>query len=246
MSNFIFDEIAEVASRLYQLGWAERNAGNISHRLTENEFNQVKKNYNLICSQKIEFNQDYLKLLENYSLSKIYILISISGSRIRLMNNNTEDYFGIIVIDLNIREMTWFSKSKEKHPSSEYLSHIHLHLEMISLKSKKSYILHSHPTELIALSHAYSELTEDEFNDILWNMMPEVKMFVPQGCALIPYCEAGTQMLADLTVQKIKDFNSILWQKHGCLSTNETLWGAMEELEILNKAAYIFLISRRA
>lgn len=244
MNNTIFNEISEVAYRLYQLGWAERNAGNISCRLNENEFNLLKKNYNLICTRSHQIDSHVTASLKNLSNQKLYILISISGSRFRLMNCNVEEYFGIIVIDFANEEMTWFSKSKDKHPSSEYLSHIQLHIEMLINSSKKTFILHSHPTELIALSHACSELSEDEINDILWNIMPEVKMFIPNGCALIPFCEAGTQLLADLTVQKINHFNSVLWQKHGCLSINESLWGALEELEILNKAAYIYLIAR--
>lgn len=232
-----FFEIDELTKHLFSLGWAERNGGNISIRLDNSEYQKLISCLSIKTSLST-YDFDYSMIKET-----IYLLITVSGSRFRNLHKNVLDNIGILVIDPSERNISWFSVSQQNLPSSEWLSHLNMHAYLKTTAIDKKCILHTHPTELIALSHKFYDKAESELNQILWSMMPEVKIFVPQGLGLVPLLEAGSEELAQATTLKLIDYSVILWAKHGCLALGNTLWETFEYIDILNKAAKIYLLA---
>ncbi len=226
----IFKEISEVSNHLFHMGWAERNAGNISIRLT---IDSIPDSF----SKEIYIKHDFL-----INCPKVmYLLVSTTGSRMRLITKNPEDHFGLLYCHGN--EIKWYTADTDNLPSSEWISHLRMHIFLELHKPSHKIILHTHPTELIALSHKLYSCTEAQINDTLWDIMPEVKYFIPEGLGYVELFDPGSDELAQNTILELINHSVVLWKKHGCLASAKNLWEAIEQIEILNKAAKIYLLA---
>ncbi|HPM03246.1 MAG TPA: rhamnulose-1-phosphate aldolase [Candidatus Cloacimonadota bacterium] len=238
-----YNDIADITRLLSQIGWAERNAGNFSMQITQELCSILRRDFQQV-NELSDFENELKDLVSpDSSLIELNLFISISGCRFREIYKNPSQYTGILSINFIKKNILWYHMEKDAMPSSEWRSHLRLHLEMIRLNSRNLCILHTHPTELIALSHKLAHLNEDEINNILWNMMPEVKYFIPKGIGLVPLQVPGSDELAKASKEKIRFYDIILWQKHGCLAMGKDLWDSFESIEIINKAAKIYLLA---
>ncbi|TAJ02401.1 rhamnulose-1-phosphate aldolase [Marinilabiliaceae bacterium JC017] len=132
-------------------------------------------------------------------------------------------------------------------PTSELISHVKIHQFLVGSGSSHRAILHTHPLELIVLSH-HPELMKNEelLNRKLWQMCPEIRMFVPRGIACCPYELPGSEALADRTIERLPLRDVILWEKHGTLATGETIEKAFDFLDVANKGAKLYLMAKAA
>jgi rhamnulose-1-phosphate aldolase len=117
---------------------------------------------------------------------------------------------------------------------------------LIRHSAPEKVILHTHPDELIALTHIPDYLDETVLNRILWGMIPEVKVFVPEGIGFVPYQLPGSEALAEATIKSLDAHKIVLWEKHGCLATGTNIVEAFDSIDVLNKAAKIFLLCKNA
>jgi rhamnulose-1-phosphate aldolase len=104
-------------------------------------------------------------------------------------------------------------------------------------------ILHTHPIELIVLSHHELFNDEEKFNLSLWKMCPEVRVFIPDGVFCAEYKLSGSEELADLTIAGLKSRNVVLWEKHGALATGETIDKAFDYIDVANKGAKMLMLA---
>ncbi|HPM75727.1 MAG TPA: class II aldolase/adducin family protein [bacterium] len=103
-------------------------------------------------------------------------------------------------------------------------------------------MLHTHPQELIALTHLPQYLDQTALNRALWAMLPEVVILIPHGIGLIPYLRTGTQELATATATALENGHRVtLWEKHGCLAAGRDIVEAFDLIDTANKAAQILL-----
>ena len=130
-------------------------------------------------------------------------------------------------------------------PTSELLVHMRVHKSLAKVESPNRAFLHTHPTELISLSHLPDFETEEKFNHVIWSMHPEVKIMVPRGIGLILYALPGSERLAQATADAVGDGRALaLWQYHGIVAVAPTLQQAFDLVYIVNKAAKMVLLCR--
>ena len=72
-------------------------------------------------------------------------------------------------------------------------------------------------------------------------MIPETLAFAPLGLGIVPYTLPGSVALADATLQQIKDYDVVLWEKHGTVAVGTDIMDAFDQTDVLNKAATIYL-----
>lgn len=235
------NKVSEIAGYLWERGWSERNAGNLSINLTDfiDDFGTFDKN-----------NLNYTEYDFPNEAKNLLIFITGTGERLRDLRTKPEKCAGIILIDEDANGFykVWGGEEgKEFKPTSEFISHILIHIENIKKKNSKRAILHTHPIELIALSHN-PKITSDEdmFNNALWGMLPEVRVFVPNGISLAPYVLPGSKGLADITLKGLEKRDVVLWTKHGAVSCGKDMIEAFDLLDVANKGAYIYLICLQA
>ena len=55
-------------------------------------------------------------------------------------------------------------------------------------------VLHTHPTDLVAMTHNRAFLQPDVLGKLLWSMIPETRVIVPKGLGIEPYKLPGSPM----------------------------------------------------
>ena len=236
--NSIFSEMAEVAGYLWQRGWAERNAGNISVNISE-----------LFSEEPVNI-EDYpfIELKQLYpGLSGKYFLVSGTGTRMRDLAKRPLENSLTIKIGTGghgYHIITQANKPIEKTmlPTSELPAHLSIHQMIVNRNSSERVVLHAHTTELIALTQIKEYCDEDRLNKTLWGMHPETAMFVPNGVGFVPYVTSGTEDIAIETLKALQNHRVALWEKHGVFAIGDTLSNTFDTIDILAKSAKIFFL----
>ena len=129
-------------------------------------------------------------------------------------------------------------------PTSELPTHLALQNYLLETGSCYKATLHTHPIELVAMSHIQRFLRGDEMTRVLWSMIPETLAFAPLGIGIVPYGLPGSVPLAEATLEKIKTHDVVLWEKHGTVAVGEDIMDAFDQTDVLCKAANIYMCAR--
>lgn len=224
-----FRRAAEV---LFLKGWAEASAGNISLRLAEDVFRRdAAAGPERIC----ECATDMTALVGNR------FLVTTSGSRMRDLAADPGS--GLCLIEILDRRR-YRVVAGAGRPTSEWAAHAALHSLFAENGRPEKAVLHCHPLDLIVLSHIFK--SEKEMNDRVFRMHHETRLFVPEMLGLIPYAVTGSVDLAAASREKMKNFRVALWDKHGVIASGRTLDEALDLVEMIDKAAAVYLRLRSA
>ena len=105
--------------------------------------------------------------------------------------------------------------------------------------------LHTHPIELVAMTHCRKFMEKDVATRLLWSMIPETKAFCPRGLGMVPYLMPSGVELADATIKAIDDdYDVVMWEKHGVFAVDTDIMSAFDQVDVLNKAALIYIASK--
>ena len=196
------DKIAEVAGYLWQNGWAERNGGNITVNITEYVDEEIKHLPAISEIKPIGVKLPYLK--------GKYFYCKGTGKRMRDLARRPLDNGSVIRI-LDDCESYVIIADNPVQPTSELPSHLSVHNRMIEKGSPYTATVHTHPIELVAMSHTKKFMEKDVLTHILWSMIPETKAFCPLGLGVVPYALPGSIELAEGTLNELEDYDVVLW-----------------------------------
>ena len=126
-------------------------------------------------------------------------------------------------------------------PTSELPSHLAVHARLVGSGSPYKATVHTHPIELVAMSHNRAFLGKDVLTNILWSMIPETKAFCPLGLGVVPYTLPGSNELADATLRELEDYDVVLWEKHGVFAKGLDVMDAFDQIDVLSKSAKIYV-----
>lgn len=130
-------------------------------------------------------------------------------------------------------------------PTSELPSHLSVHNYLIGKGSTYRASLHTHPIELVAMSHNPEFLKKDVLTRLLWSMIPETKAFAPRGLGIVPYMMPSSNELAEETIRSIDDnYDVVMWEKHGVFAVEDDIMKAFDQVDVLNKSANIYMCAR--
>jgi len=237
--------IRKVAGWLWDRGWAEWGAGNISVNITGliSETNLHKnKNPKVYPLSNLSLSLS-LSLSLNFSL-----LTSLSGSRMRQLMKKPEKGLCLVNFSEN-SEASIIPLTKHNHPpspTSEFASHLLIHQTLLKHRPDHKAVLHTHPAEIIALSQIEELRSQEAINDELSAILPELRIYLPEGIAFVPYHESGSMELAEASAEAMKDFRVAVWEKHGIIATGSKLEGAFDAIDLVAKAARIWFLIRAA
>jgi rhamnulose-1-phosphate aldolase len=237
--NSVVKDISEVAGYLWERGWAEGNAGNLSVDITD----IVPKTMASLSRAAIEPERIYAKELAGRNF-----YMTIAGSRFRDVARSPEENLLIIRIARDLRGYHILGGGKEtgKKPSSELATHFRIHGFLRENELPQKAVLHTHPPQLIALTHLKPYGSEKAVNRMLREMLPEVELVLPEGVGLAPYRHPRSPALAEVTVRSLKRHRVVLWEKHGCTAIGMDVFEAFDLIDTVNKAAGIFFLCRMA
>ena len=229
------EKIAEVAGYLWQNGWAERNGGNITVNITAFIDDEVR------AMPAISEVKPIGTTLPN--LKGCYFYCKGTGKRMRDLARMPMENGSVIRIldDCSSYEII---ADEQVQPTSELPSHLTVHNHLIEKGSKYNATVHTHPIELVAMSHNREFLKKDVLTNLLWSMIPETKAFCPLGLGIIPYTLPGSVELADATLSELDDYDVVLWEKHGVFAQGLDVMDAFDQIDVLSKSAKIYVNAR--
>lgn len=227
-------DVSRIAGYLWNREWAERNAGNISIDISE-----------FFKTVVIPVDSGFSAFSFPEEAANLTLFTTGAGCYLRDLVDRVEEAACILRVtpDASGYHILWGGRSKDFRPTSELITHVAIHcFNRINRPAHKA-VLHAHPLELIVVSHHPLFIDEGKFNHSLWKMCPEIRMFVPKGIFCAPYRITGSDDLAGITVEGLRNRDIILWEKHGALATGETLEKAFDYLDVANKGAKMLLMA---
>ncbi|MAZ94367.1 MAG: rhamnulose-1-phosphate aldolase [Bacteroidales bacterium] len=228
----LYENIQEVAGLLNSRGWAESNAGNLSIRIDDFRSEGVPHESNAL--------PEAFPHIANST-----ILVTGKGKRMREVSKSLKNSSVILKINSNGDSFSFLSDT-DILPTSELYTHLAIHNMIAKRGTGERAVLHSHVTELIAITHFNAYCNEEILNDLLWKMHPETVVFLPKGIGLVPFEIPGTVNIARATLIALKDHPIALWEKHGVFAIEEDIQKCYDLIEIAAKAVKIFLMCKNS
>lgn len=226
------DKVAEVAGYLWQNGWAERNGGNITVNITDLVDDEIRHLKPISEVKQIGQTLPHLK--------GTYFFCKGTGKRMRDLARWPMDNGSVIRI-LDDCASYEIIADNPVQPTSELPSHLAVHDRLIEKGSNYKATVHTHPIELVAMSHTNKFLGKDVLTHLLWSMIPETKAFCPLGLGVVPYEMPGSNELAAGTLKELEDYDVVLWEKHGVFAKGLDVMDAFDQIDVLSKSAKIYV-----
>lgn len=230
-------EMAEVAGYLWQKGWAERNAGNISVSLAELRPSDLPD----------DFRPFFISLPDIFpDVAGKCFIVSATNKRMRDLARQPMKNAIIIRItdDGNGYNIISHYGKTDLRPTSELATHLAVHSMIARRKRPERAVMHTHVTELAALTQIKEFVDEKRLNRLLWSMHPETKIFVPAGVGFVPFLLPGTVQAGEATVRALEDHQAAIWEKHGLFAIGGNLQETFDLADILAKSASIYFMCR--
>lgn len=232
----ILSNVSLVAGILFQKGWSEKNAGNISIKLPD-----------VILDYMIPANAEQKLSIPFPALAGKCFYMTGTGKRMQDISVSATDNGLFIQINESGDGYTIVkATNKEVRPTSEFPSHLGIHNMIAERGSAETIVMHTHATEIIALTQHPSIKSTDALNKILWGMHPETMVFIPKGAAFVPYILPGTQEIANVTIQEFASHDIVVWEKHGIFAIGKDVIDTFDNIDIACKSAKIWFQCKSA
>lgn len=228
-------EVCETASNMYRLGWDERNGGNISVMLDENEIKEYLDTNKVIRTLSIRFDAN--------KLAGKYFLVTGTGKYFKNVEKDPETNLGIIRISqsgLNA-ELIWGYKDGGKF-TSELPAHLMSHIARLSVNTDNRVVIHTHPTYTIAMN-TVCPIDENDFTHRLWQTNTEAIVVFPDGVGILPWMVCGTTEIGEATAEKMKEYRLVVWTNHGIYGAGKDIDETFGLIETVEKTAQIYMLT---
>lgn len=230
-----FKEMVCIIHHMYRLGWDERNGGNLSYRLNEEEI----KRY-------VDINDVKRVLPFNFDASPLagqYFILTGTGKYFRNVDKSPETVLGLIRINKSgdSAELLWGFEDGGTY-TSEFPTHMLCHIKKMAVSPANRVVMHCHPTHLLAMNYIHP-LDEKTFTHDLWQMGTECIVVFPEGIGVLPWMLCGTNEIGEATSQKMLEYNFVIWGMHGIYACGKDLDETFGLVETVEKAAQIYMLT---
>lgn len=219
----------------FNQGWHERNGGNLTYRVKEEDLNDVRKLLNA-TGEWFEIGT------EVPSLANEHFLVTGSGKYFRNVVLDPESNIAIILIDETGTkyQIQWGLKDGGK-PTSELPSHLMNHAVKKEVSGGKHRVIyHAHTTNAIALTFVLP-LRDEVFTRELWEMATECPVVFPSGIGVVPWMVPGGKEIAVATSDLMKEYDVTIWAHHGMFCSGEDFDLTFGLMHTVEKAAEILV-----
>lgn len=212
----------------WELGWHERNGGNLTYRMKEEEVREVLP----LLDRTGEWKSIGASVP---GLAEEYFLVTGSGKYFRNVSLDPEDSTAIIEIDgkgENYR-ICWGLVNGGR-PTSELPSHLMNHEVKKEVSGGRHRVIyHAHTPNVIALTFVLP-LRDEVFTREIWEMMTECPIVFPDGIGVVGWMVPGGRDIAVETSRLMRTYNVAVWAHHGMFCSGEDFdltFGLMHTVE---------------
>lgn len=212
----------------WEQGWHERNGGNLSYRIKDEEIAQIR--------DALDFTGGWLPIGTTVpALAGEFFLVTGSGKYFRNVILDPEDSICIIELDdkgENYR-ICWGLVNGGR-PTSELPSHLMNHeVKKRVTGGAHRVIYHAHTTNVIALTFVLP-LEDEVFTRELWEMATECPVVFPSGIGVVPWMVPGGRDIAVETSRLMEQYDAAIWAHHGMFCSGadfDLTFGLMHTIE---------------
>lgn len=210
-----FKDFVKLSKDGYDLGWHERNGGNLSYRLKDKEIEEIKEFLN--------YDSEYINIGTSVpNLAGELFMVTGSGKYFRNIILDSEDTTCIIEVDKTGERyrILWGLKNGGR-PTSELPTHLMNHeIKKMTTNGKHRVIYHCHPANIIALTFVLP-LKDEIFTRELWEMATECPVVFPSGIGVVGWMVPGGREIAIETSKLMKEYDVAIWAHHGMFCSGE-------------------------
>ncbi|WP_172193649.1 rhamnulose-1-phosphate aldolase [Saccharibacillus qingshengii] len=227
-------EMSEITQHMWRNGWDERNGGNVSYLLDEQE-----------VAQYFDLNAVLRWIEPAFPVSELagrYFIVTGSGKYFKNVLDDPAGNLGLVRIsqDGTRIELLWGLENEAK-PTSELASHFMSHIERLKVDPNHRVVIHNHATHVLAMTFIH-DLDEAKFTRTLWEMCTECIVVFPDGIGIIPWMVPGSSEIGRATAEKMREYHAVIWPQHGIFGTGTSMDEAFGLIETIEKAAQIYML----
>ena len=218
-------------------GWHERNGGNLSYRIKDEEIASV--------SEDLDESGEWKEIGTLVpSLAGEYFMVTGSGKYFRNVEIDPAANVCIIKVDDKGEnyKIVW-GLTEGGRPTSELPSHL-MNLEVCKKRDENIRVVyHCHPANTIALTFVLP-LDGQVFTREIWEMATECPIVFPEGIGIVPWMVPGGRDIAVATSEIMKRQDVAIWAHHGmfaCGTDFDITFGLMHTIE---KSAQIWVLQK--
>ena len=224
----------------FKQGWHERNGGNLTYRMTDEEVAEAKPFF--------EEPREWVKMgVRGENLAGQYFVSTGSG---KYMRNVLEDpHANIGIVEINDQGDSWrivWGLEGGARPTSEFPTHFMNHsVRLEATGGRCRVIYHAHTPHLIALTYVLP-LTAKAFSRALWQSATECAVVFPEGVGIVPWLVPGGADIARATAGIMDQFSAVVWSHHGLFASGADFDETFGLMHTVEKAAQIYILAMSA
>ena len=226
-------EMVRTTTNMYAHGWDERNGGNISLLLDQEE-----------VAEYLDVNAIIRELptgFEAPTLEGKYFLVTGTGKYFKNVQYDPACNLGIVRVAQGgrVAQLLWGFSDGGRF-TSEFPAHMMSHVERLAVDPSNKVVMHCHPNHLLAMTYVH-DLDSKAFTRTLWQMCSECIVVFPEGVNVLPWMLCGTNEIGVATAQQMKTARLVVWAQHGIYGVGADLDEAFGLIETAEKAAEVYL-----
>ena len=219
----------------WEQGWHERNGGNLSYRMKDEDVAAVKE----FLSEDGQWKEIGTEVP---GLANEYFMVTGSGKYFRNVIIDPEDSIGIIKVDeTGTKYQIQWGFVNGGRPTSELPSHLmNLEVKKRVTNGKYRVVYHAHTTNTIALTFVLP-LKDEVFTRELWEMATECPVVFPSGIGVVDWMVPGGKDIAVATSKLMEQYDVAIWAHHGMFASGEDFDLTFGLMHTVEKAAEILV-----
>ena len=217
-------------------GWHERNGGNLTYRMKEEEVAQCRPFFD-------EQPRAWVSMgVQADNLAGEYFITTGSGKFFR--NVEPDPVHSIGIVEINDKGDSWrivWGLEGGAKPTSEFPSHFMNHsVRKAATNGANRVIYHCHATNVIALTYILP-LTDRDFTRALWQSATECPVVFPEGVGVCPWMVPGGADIAMATSELMKTYQAAIWAQHGLFASGPDFDSTFGLAHTIEKSAEIYV-----
>lgn len=229
----VLQEMVRMLDLMYHHGWDERNGGNVSLRLKEDQL----RDYLDLSSPLRELSTGF----RAPALEGQIFLVTGTGKYFKNVIYAPQVNLGVVRLKDGGEkaELLWGFEDGGTF-TSEFPAHMMSHQARQQVDPESRVVMHCHPTNLLAMTYVHS-LEEKAFTRTLWQMCTECIVVFPDGVNVLPWMLCGTNEIGEATADKMQTARLVVWSQHGIYGAGRDLDETFGLIETAEKAAEIYM-----
>lgn len=215
-------------------GWHERNGGNLTYRMTDDEAKACKPFFADKPGEWVEMG------VQADNLRGAFFATTGAGCHMRNVQLSPSRNVGIV--EINDAGDAWrivWGLEDGGRPTSEFPSHFMTHSVRMEATGGTSRVLyHAHPDNVIALTKIMP-LDARSLSRALWKATTECIMVLPTGVGVVPCMVPGGPEIAAVTSELMKTYDAVIWAQHGLFCSGPDFDSAFGLMHSIEKATHI-------